>query len=174
MKNTIKVPRILKIESINGFNLTCVFNNGESRIVDFSDLFKKLKVKKGDPEFILTDQREFKKVTLRNRTLSWDNVKISLLDFDGNELEHPFEMSPEVLFENSKPNNTSNNRYYFGKIIKGFRRQKGMTQNQLAEVSGTSKTYISRLENDLIEPELSTLFKIIEIGLGHKLIIDIK
>ena len=164
MKNTIKVPRILKIESINGFNLTCVFNNGESRVVDFSELFKKLKVKKGDPEFILTDQREFKKVTLRNRTLSWDNVKISLLDFYGNELVYPFEMSPEVLFENSKPN----------KIIKGFRRQKGMTQNQLAEVSGTSKTYISRLENDLIEPELSTLFKIIEIGLGQKLIIDIK
>jgi len=174
MKNTVKVPRILKIESVEGFMVSCVFNNGESRIINFADLFKKWKLKKSDPEFILLNQEEFKKVSLYNRTLSWDNVRINLVDFDGNEVSHSFELSPEVLFENSEPNVTSNNRYFFGKRIRKIRMEKGMTQDQLAEVSGTSKTYISRIENDLIEPELSTLYKIIEIGLGRKMMVDIK
>lgn len=39
----------------------------------------------------------------------------------------------------------------------------------MATLSGTSKTYISRVENNLIEPEFSTLYKIVEVGLGKKL-----
>ena len=46
MKNTVKLPRILKIKSIDGFNIYCVFNNGETRIIDFKYLFEKWKVTK--------------------------------------------------------------------------------------------------------------------------------
>jgi len=174
MKNTVKIPRILKIKSIDGLNISCVFNNGETRTIDFSYLFKKWEVKTTDPEFILANENEFKKVSLRNQTLSWDNVKIHLTDFEGNDVIHPYELSPDILFENSKPILKSGHRYFFGTIIRKLRLQKGMTQVKLAEVSGTSKTYISRVENDLIEPELSTLYKIVEIGLGKSLRIEIK
>jgi DNA-binding XRE family transcriptional regulator len=174
MKNTLKIPRILKIKSIDGFTISCIFNNGETRTIDFSDLFKKWGIKRTDPEFILTDEKEFKKVSLRNQTLSWENLKIPLTDFEGNETYLPYELSPDVLFENSKPAIKSGHRYFFGTIIKKLRLQKGMTQVKLAEVSGTSKTYISRVENDLIEPELSTLYKIVEVGLGKSLRIEIK
>jgi transcriptional regulator with XRE-family HTH domain len=49
-----------------------------------------------------------------------------------------------------------------------------LSQDQLAALSGTSKTYISRVENDLIEPELSTLYKIVELGLGKKIKVEIE
>jgi len=46
-------------------------------------------------------------------------------------------------------------------------------QQELALVSGTSRTYISRIENDRSDIELDTLRKIIETGLGRKLEIRI-
>jgi hypothetical protein len=41
MKKTIKIPRILKIKSVKGFNVYCIFNNGETRLIDFKELFNK-------------------------------------------------------------------------------------------------------------------------------------
>jgi transcriptional regulator with XRE-family HTH domain len=49
-----------------------------------------------------------------------------------------------------------------------------MSQQELALVSGTSRTYISRIENDRSDIELATLRKIIETGLGRKMEITIK
>ncbi|HAH24242.1 MAG TPA: hypothetical protein DCL77_10900 [Prolixibacteraceae bacterium] len=54
------------------------------------------------------------------------------------------------------------------------RMKKGMSQQELAMVSGTSRTYISRIENDRSDIELSTLRKIIETGLGKRMEIKIK
>ena len=50
--------------------------------------------------------------------------------------------------------------------------QQGSTpkgREELAEKSGTTRNYISRIENDRSDIELDTLRKIIEIGLGKKL-----
>jgi DNA-binding XRE family transcriptional regulator len=173
MKKSINMPRILKIKSIKGFNIYCIFNNGETRVIDFKELFKKWKVTKKDDEYLLLNENEFKKVKLRNQTLSWNNVKIELTDINGNKKFHPYELSPEVLYENSKPTNETRHTFSFGSIIKKTRIKKGLTQQDLATLSGTSKTYISRIENDLIEPEFSTLYKIVEIGLGKKLKVEI-
>ena len=71
MKNKIKTPRILKILRIKDFTIYCVFNNGETRVIDFLEIFKMWKLSKRDPEYILLKQSEFKKVALRNNTLSW-------------------------------------------------------------------------------------------------------
>jgi len=49
-----------------------------------------------------------------------------------------------------------------------------LTQQDLALKSGTSRTYISRIENDRSDLEIATLRKIIETGLGRKLEISIK
>lgn len=174
MKNKIKIPRILKINSIDGFNIFCIFNNGETRVIDFKDLFQKWKIKKNDPEYILTKQTEFKKVSLRNQTLSWKNVKIKLVTLEGKETFHAYELSPDILYLNSKPIQKAEHRYYFGDTIRDIRNKEGMTQEELAKLSGTSKTYISRVENNLIEPEFTTLYKIIELGLGKKIRIEIR
>ena len=49
-----------------------------------------------------------------------------------------------------------------GRRIKIARNELGLTQEQLAEKSGTSKHYISRIENEKSGIELMTLKKIVE------------
>ena len=56
-----------------------------------------------------------------------------------------------------------------GVMLLQARQEKGMTQEQLAKKVGTTKSYISRLENNFKEARISTLQKIVEIGFGGKL-----
>jgi transcriptional regulator with XRE-family HTH domain len=44
-----------------------------------------------------------------------------------------------------------------------------MTQAQLAEKCGTTKTYISRIENDASDIRLSTIMRIFREGFGKRL-----
>ena len=44
-----------------------------------------------------------------------------------------------------------------------------MTQKQLATKTGTKKSFISRIENGHSDIQLSTLYKLIEFGLGRKI-----
>ncbi len=52
-----------------------------------------------------------------------------------------------------------------GSAIKNFRIQKGIKQNTLAEKCEISQTYLSQIENNVKEPNLSTL-RIISKNLG--------
>lgn len=56
--------------------------------------------------------------------------------------------------------------FKLGALIHEARLEKGMTQEQLAERCGTNKAYISRVENNAKDVRLSTLQRIIEVGLG--------
>ena len=49
-----------------------------------------------------------------------------------------------------------------------------MTQEELAEKCGTNKGYISKIENNVKEVRLSTLQRIVEIGLGGHLDLSIR
>jgi HTH-type transcriptional regulator / antitoxin HipB len=58
--------------------------------------------------------------------------------------------------------------FIIGALLKEARLSRGMTQEQLAEKCGTTKAYISKVENNLKDVRLSTLQNIIENGLnGH-------
>ena len=70
MRKTIKIPSILKIEKIDGFKIYVMFNNGETRLLDFKNILGDWNVQKTDIEFRLYDEAEFKKVKLRNPTVS--------------------------------------------------------------------------------------------------------
>lgn len=59
--------------------------------------------------------------------------------------------------------------FMLGVMIQEGRKKMGMTQTQLAEKCGTTKTYISRVENNSSDVRLSTLIRIINKGLGGKL-----
>ena len=168
MRKNLKVPRILQIKKINGFKVICMFNNGEFRMIDFKLLFNKWNVSKNDIEYPLLEIKFFKKVELRNFTLSWKDIQVKLLSEDGTEESHPYEIDPIVLFQNSKSvENDEISKY--GSLIRRARKKAGLTQEQLAEKSGTSRFYISRIENDKTDIELSTFRKIVEAGLGKHL-----
>ena len=57
--------------------------------------------------------------------------------------------------------------YCVGQVICEARKKGKMTQSQLAEKIGTNKTYISKVENGLLEPGVGTFFRIID-ALGLK------
>lgn len=56
-----------------------------------------------------------------------------------------------------------------GLMIQEARKFKNMTQEELAVKAGTTKSYISRVENNGSDIRLSTLKKILNDGLGGKL-----
>jgi DNA-binding XRE family transcriptional regulator len=63
--------------------------------------------------------------------------------------------------------------FKLGAMIKGLREKQHLTQEQLAVKCGTTKSYISRIENNASDIRLSTLMRIISEGLGSKLILNV-
>jgi DNA-binding XRE family transcriptional regulator len=59
--------------------------------------------------------------------------------------------------------------FKLGVMIQELRKENGLTQEQLAEKCGTTKTYISRIENNASDIRLSTLMRIIREGFGKQL-----
>jgi len=64
--------------------------------------------------------------------------------------------------------------FKIGALIQDTRKELGMTQQQLADKVGTTKSYISKIENNIKEARISTLQKIIELGFGGRLELNIK
>ena len=58
-------------------------------------------------------------------------------------------------------------------MLKEARIQANLTQEELAEKTGTKKSYISRIERGLSDIQISTFYKLIELGLGKHLTISI-
>ena len=59
--------------------------------------------------------------------------------------------------------------FKLGVMLQELRKESGMTQTQLANKCGTTKTYISRIENNASDIRLSTLMRIIREGFGGHL-----
>ena len=59
--------------------------------------------------------------------------------------------------------------FKFGVILQELRKEKGLTQEELAQKCGTTKNYISRIENNASDIRLSTLIRIIQDGFGGQL-----
>jgi ribosome-binding protein aMBF1 (putative translation factor) len=69
---------------------------------------------------------------------------------------------------------TGYENFKIGAMIHEARLEKGLTQEKLADKVGTTKSYISKIENNIKEVRFSTLKKIVELGLGGQLQLSIK
>ncbi|MGI9190683.1 MAG: helix-turn-helix domain-containing protein [Chitinophagaceae bacterium] len=83
--------------------------------------------------------------------------------------------------EYGKPGNKKRDRFEkgyeefkIGFLIQQARLKQGLTQEELAQRCGTNKGYISKIENNIKEVRISTLQKIVELGLGGHLELSIK
>ena len=74
MRKNIKVPRILKINWIRDLSVSVVYNNGESRIINFRKVLKSLNITPDSPAYKLYDPKEFSKAQLVDNTLSLSNI----------------------------------------------------------------------------------------------------
>jgi DNA-binding XRE family transcriptional regulator len=63
--------------------------------------------------------------------------------------------------------------FRIGVMLKEARKEAKMTQEELAKKTGTKKSYISRIEKGQSDIQISTYYKLIEIGLGKHLNISI-
>jgi len=99
----------------------------------------------------------------KNKNLtSWDNHLNQKYGETGTQTREKYEQE----FESFK----------LGVLIQEARKQRHLTQEELALKVGTTKNYISRVENDASDIRLSTLMRIITDGLGGhlKLTLDLK
>jgi ribosome-binding protein aMBF1 (putative translation factor) len=58
--------------------------------------------------------------------------------------------------------------FAIGEILRDARKEALMTQEELAQKIGTRKSFISRIENGHSDIQLSTLYRLVEIGLGKR------
>ena len=63
--------------------------------------------------------------------------------------------------------------FRLGVMLKEARVEANLTQEELAKKTGTKKSYISRIERGLSDIQISTYYKLIELGLGKHLNISI-
>ena len=80
-----------------------------------------------------------------------------------------------IELEHGKIGTESRNRYeeqsqmfIISEMLKEARKAANLTQEQLAEKTGTKKSYISKIENAKGNIQLSTLIRIFEIGLNKR------
>ncbi len=59
--------------------------------------------------------------------------------------------------------------FKLGVLNQEMREKQNLTQEQLATKCGTTKSYISRIENNASDIRLSTLMRIVKDGLGGQL-----
>ena len=64
-------------------------------------------------------------------------------------------------------------RHQVARQIKDVRKEQGMTQESLAELVGTKKSNISRLESGRYNPSLDFLVKVAR-GLGKQIQVNVK
>ena len=58
--------------------------------------------------------------------------------------------------------------FAIGEILRDARKEANMTQEQLATKTGTRKSFISRIENGHSDIQLSTLYRLVELGFGKR------
>ena len=59
--------------------------------------------------------------------------------------------------------------FLIGEVIKEERKLANLTQEELADKIGAKKSFISRIENGKSDIQLSTLYRLLEFGLGRKI-----
>jgi len=95
----------------------------------------------------------------KNKIANWDDVLDKKYGKSGTPERTEFEMKAQA--------------FVIGELLKEERSKANMTQEALAEKTGTKKSYISRIENGRADIQLSTLYRLFEQGLNRKLQLSI-
>ena len=95
-----------------------------------------------------------------NKDIStWSQIKDNVYGEEGTERRDNLEREAES--------------FRIGLLLKKARESRNMTQQELGQIIDKKRTYISRVENNGRNITLSTLFEIVEKGLGGKVNISI-
>jgi len=164
MEISSRLVKIIKINWVRNFNVSCMFSDGLSRKIDFQKFLgtKKNKRKDHPVNRILSNHEEFEKVKIIGNSLGWEDIGINSTDENGKDLFLPLHLDPDVLLQNSEVDENEN--FNLGYFIKSERKRAGLTQEKLAKRIGSNKAYISKIENNNANIEFLTFYKIIKAG----------
>jgi HTH-type transcriptional regulator / antitoxin HipB len=95
------------------------------------------------------------KTKKKNKSLNWDDHLDKKYGKRGSQTREKYAEEFEA--------------FKIGVLIQEARKKQNLTQEELALRAGTTKNYISRIENDASDIRLTTLMRIIREGLGGKL-----
>lgn len=59
--------------------------------------------------------------------------------------------------------------FIISEMLKEGRKEAHVTQEQLAQKTGTKKSYISKVENGKVNIQLATLIRLFELGLNKRI-----
>jgi HTH-type transcriptional regulator/antitoxin HipB len=93
-------------------------------------------------------------VATKKKTTSFDDHLATRYGKRGTEKRTEFEIKAKT--------------FMIGELIKEERHMAKLTQEQLADRIGAKKSFISRIENGQSDIQLSTLYRLLEFGLGKK------
>ena len=91
----------------------------------------------------------------KNKVVDWDTHLDKKYGAIGSTKRTEFEMKAQT--------------FILGELLKDEREKAHLTQAEMAEKTGTKKSYISRIENGKADIQLSTLYRLVENGLNRKL-----
>ncbi len=103
-------------------------------------------------------KKELEKIS-KNKVVSWNTQLDAKYGKHGTATRSAFEMKAQT--------------FILGELLKEEREKANLTQAEMAEKTGTKKSYISRIENGHADIQLSTLYRLIEQGLNRKLELSI-
>ena len=142
------------------------------RLIDFEIFFNEWQKEKNEKLLRLKNFEDFNQVQISDEhTLVWHNLPVSYI-FKNQITTSGMDLDPDVIYKNSSLVRKIE-RIAIGSILKKVREEANLTQSQVAQNSGTTRNYISRIENEQSEIQLDTLQKIIELGMGKKLKLEI-
>lgn len=167
------LPKIARIIEVEPFKITLLWNTSEIRELDFAPLFGQWEAEGDTKMAALRDWEVFSQVTLsENRTLCWPNIPVAFT-FKGTTRSNPLELDALELYRQSTLVKKTEG-FNVGAMLRKAREAAGLSQADVALKSGTTRNYISRIENDKSDIQLETLQKIVELGIGGEIVMQIK
>lgn len=162
------LPRILEIKSVEPYQTTCVWNTGEIRTNDFTAY-----ANSGNERLQrLADPNAFMHIEVADGTLQWPLIELPS-SFRGKPTLQPLSLDPDVLYKESILVGTST-KVLLSFFLKKTRIESGLTQSEVAEKSGTTKAYISRIESGRSDFQISTFDRILQQGLGKQARVQVR
>lgn len=165
------VPRILKIAKIEGTVVHCLFNTGEYRKIDLAAFASTYDLRENVDMRVLLTEGALSSCKVANGTLTFPSLKKVIELSSGKRFEVEYDLDPIMLYEVSETDKDFAENYQIGRLLKKARKKAGLTQAELADRAGTTKSYISRIENNRTDIALKTLRRIVEVGLDKRLAI---
>jgi len=167
-KRFLDFPRLAHVEALDADRLSLLFQSGEKRMLDLRRA-----------EAHLGQALPRGRVRINQfAALEWPDAPLQLDDLGDLaglvDLEHStYSIGADTVRSLSEPFESSLN-VNLGHRLKALRKELGLSQEDVAYRIGTQRTYISRVENGHSDLEVQSLKRLVEVGLGRKLEINIR